>query len=126
MLDIELDFDLRVMKKDQTPNEVCSKILAKFDKILKTEQPDLILVQGDTATTLAGALAGFNRKIPVGHIEAGLRSGNIHSPFPEEMNRRLVSQIASFHFAATEKNRRNLLAEHVAERKDFRDRKHGC
>ena len=99
------------MRKNQTPNEVCSKILAKFDKIFETEKPDLILVQGDTTTTFAGAFAGFNRKIPVGHIEAGLRSGNINSPFPEEMNRRLVSQIATFHFAATEKNRRNLLAE---------------
>ena len=93
MLDIETDFDLRVMKKDQTPNEVCAKILAKLDKILAAEKPDLILVQGDTTTALAGALAGFNRKIPVGHVEAGLRSGNLYSPFPEELNRRLVSQI---------------------------------
>jgi len=118
-LDIETDFDLRVMRKDQTPNEVCSKIIAKLDKILAAEEPDLILVQGDTTTTLAGALAGFNRKIAVAHIEAGLRSGNINSPFPEEMNRRLVSQIASFHFAATEKNRRNLLAEGVPSEKIF-------
>jgi UDP-N-acetylglucosamine 2-epimerase (non-hydrolysing) len=118
-LAIEINFDLRVMKNDQTPNEICSRILAKLDKILETEQPDLILVQGDTTTTLAGALAGFNRKIPVGHIEAGLRSGNVHSPFPEEMNRRLVSKIASFHFAATEKNRRNLLAEDIASEKIF-------
>lgn len=118
-LNIETDFDLRVMRKNQTPNEVCSKILAKLDKILSAEEPDLILVQGDTTTTLAGALAGFNRKIAVAHIEAGLRSGNINSPFPEEMNRRLVSQIASFHFAATEKNRRNLLAENVPSEKIF-------
>src|ERR1044071_4263604 len=67
MLDIEADFDLRVMKKNQTPNEVCSRVLAKLDKILAEEKPDLILVQGDTTTTLAGALAGFNRQIPVGH-----------------------------------------------------------
>lgn len=118
-LNIETDFDMRVMRKNQTPNEVCSKIISKLDKILEAEEPDLILVQGDTTTTLAGALAGFNRKIPVGHIEAGLRSGNINSPFPEEMNRRLVSQIASFHFAATEKNRRNLLAEDVPSEKIF-------
>lgn len=119
MLDIQTDFDLRVMKKDQTPTEVCSRILAKLDKILEAEQPDLILVQGDTTTTLAGALAGFNRRIHVGHVEAGLRSGNIYSPYPEEMNRRLVSQIADFHFAATEKNRRNLLAEDVPTEKIF-------
>jgi UDP-N-acetylglucosamine 2-epimerase (non-hydrolysing) len=112
-LDIDVDFDLGVMKRNQSPNDVCSRVVAKLDKILLSEQPDLILVQGDTTTTLAGALAGFNRRIPVGHIEAGLRSGNLLSPFPEEMNRRLVSQIASFHFAATEKNRRNLLAESV-------------
>lgn len=118
-LDIETDFDLRVMRKNQTPNEVCSKIIAKLDKVLAAEQPDLILIQGDTTTTLAGALAGFNRKIAVAHIEAGLRSGNIDSPFPEEMNRRLVSNIASFHFAATEKNRRNLLAEGVPNEKIF-------
>lgn len=119
MLNIQTDFDLRVMKKNQTPNEVCSRVLAKLDKILDAEQPDLILVQGDTTTTLAGALAGFHRRIPVGHIEAGLRSGNIYSPFPEEMNRRLVSQIVNFHFAATEKNRRNLLAEEITTDKIF-------
>ncbi|CAN5266623.1 UDP-N-acetylglucosamine 2-epimerase (non-hydrolyzing) [soil metagenome] len=119
MLQINTDFDLRVMKKNQTPNEVCSRILAKLDKILEAEQPDLIIVQGDTTTTLAGALAGFNRQIPVGHVEAGLRSGNLYSPFPEEMNRRLVSQIAYFHFAATERNRRNLLAEEIQTDKIF-------
>jgi UDP-N-acetylglucosamine 2-epimerase (non-hydrolysing) len=119
MLAIETDFDLRVMKKDQTPNEVCSRVLAKIDKILAAEKPDLIIVQGDTTTALAGALAGFNRRIPVGHVEAGLRSGNLYSPFPEELNRRLVSQIASLHFAATERNRRNPLAEDTAHEKIF-------
>ena len=119
MLDIQIDFDLRVMKQNQTPTEVCSRVLSKLDKILEAEQPDLILVQGDTTTTLAGTLAGFNRRIPVGHVEAGLRSGNLYSPFPEEMNRRLVSQIAAFHFAATEKNRRNLLAEQISTEKIF-------
>ena len=118
-LSVDVDFDLGVMKRNQTPSEVCSRILAKLDKILAVEQPDLILVQGDTTTTLAGALAGFYRRIPVGHVEAGLRSGNAMSPFPEEMNRRLVSKIASFHFAATEKNRRNLLSESVASEKIF-------
>ncbi len=119
MLDIEAVFDLRVMTKNQTPNEVCSRVLAKLDRILAQEKPDLILVQGDTTTALAGALAGFNRRIAVGHVEAGLRSGNLYSPFPEELNRRLVSQIAGFHFAATERNRRNLLAEGVPTEKIF-------
>ncbi len=118
-LNIEVDHDLSVMRKDQSPTEVLSRVMAKLDKVLALEKPDLILVQGDTTTTLAGALAGFNRKIPVGHIEAGLRSGNLMSPFPEEMNRRLVSQVATFHFAATEKNRRNLLAEDVPTEKIF-------
>lgn len=118
-LEVDVDFDLGVMKRNQTPTDVCSRILSKLDKILAAEQPDLILVQGDTTTTLAGALAGFYRRIPVGHVEAGLRSGNLMSPFPEEMNRRVVSQIASFHFAATEKNRRNLLAEDVGSEKIF-------
>lgn len=119
MLDVEIDFDLKVMRKNQQPNAICAGVVAKLDKILAAEKPDLILVQGDTTTTLAGAVAGFNRQIPVGHVEAGLRSGNLQSPFPEEMNRRLVSQVASFHFAATERNRRNLLAENVASEKIF-------
>lgn len=118
-LKVDVDFDLSIMRRNQSPNEVCSRVMAKLDKILDHEEPDLILVQGDTTTALAGALAGFNRKIPVGHVEAGLRSGNAMSPFPEEMNRRVVSQIASFHFAATEKNRRNLLAENVPSEKVF-------
>lgn len=118
-LSIEVDHDLSVMKQDQSLNGVCSRVLAKLDKLLELEKPDLILVQGDTTTTLAGALSGFNRRIPVGHIEAGLRSGNLLSPFPEEMNRRLVSQTASFHFAATEDNRQHLLAEGVDNKKIF-------
>ncbi len=118
-LDIDVDFDLGVMKRNQSPNDVCSRVMAKVDKILVAEEPDLILVQGDTTTTLAGALAGFNRKIPVGHVEAGLRSGNLMSPFPEEMNRRVVSQMATFHFASTEQNRQALLAEDVPSEKIF-------
>ncbi len=119
MLDIDTDFDLGVMRRNQTPNEVASRVFAKFDKVLAEHAPDLILVQGDTTTTLAGALAGFNRRIPVGHVEAGLRSGNLNSPFPEEMNRRVVSQVATFHFAATELNRSNLLKEGIASERIF-------
>ncbi len=118
-LQVDVDFDLSVMRRNQSPNQVCSRVMAKLDRILEAEEPDLILVQGDTTTALAGALAGFNRKIPVGHVEAGLRSGNLMSPFPEEMNRRVISQVAAFHFAATEKNRRNLLAENVPTEKVF-------
>jgi UDP-N-acetylglucosamine 2-epimerase (non-hydrolysing) len=118
-LRIEIDNDLSVMTKNQSPNDVCSRVVAKLDKVLAAEQPNLILVQGDTTTALAGALAGFNRRIAVGHVEAGLRSGNAMSPFPEEMNRRLISQIAAFHFAATEQNRDNLAAEGVPDGKVF-------
>lgn len=118
-LDVEVDFDLGVMKRGQSPNDVASRVIAKIDKLLVAEEPDLVLVQGDTTTTLAGAVAAFNRGIRVGHVEAGLRSGNPLSPFPEEMNRRLVSQVTSFHFAATEKNRRNLLSEGVSTEKIF-------
>jgi len=118
-LQIDIDLDLAVMRKNQSPNDICTRVIKKLDKILDHEQPDLVLVQGDTTTALAGAMAAFNRCIPVGHVEAGLRSGNLLSPFPEEMNRRLVSQIASFHFAATDDNRQNLIAEGVDDKKIF-------
>ncbi len=107
------------MSENQTPNAVASKVLSRLDEILEKEKPDLILVQGDTTTAMSGALAGFNRKIAVGHIEAGLRSGNLFSPFPEEMNHRIISQIARFHFAATSKNRENILAENIADENTF-------
>ncbi|MEZ5422832.1 MAG: UDP-N-acetylglucosamine 2-epimerase (non-hydrolyzing) [Pyrinomonadaceae bacterium] len=118
-LNVDVDIDLDVMKADQSPNDVLSNVIAGLDRILVDEMPDVVLVQGDTTTTLAGALAAFNRKIPVGHVEAGLRSGDIASPFPEEANRRLITQIASFHFAATEQNRQNLLDEGVSDRQIF-------
>lgn len=118
-LSIKVDVDLSVMKRGQNPNDVCSRVVAKLDKVIASEDPDLILVQGDTTTTLAGSLAAFNRRIPIGHIEAGLRSGDLTSPFPEEMNRRLVSQMATFHFAATQQNRLNLLAEGIAADRIF-------
>lgn len=114
LLEIEVDHDLAVMKEDQGPNDVCSAVVSRFDAVLKQVEPDVVLVQGDTTTTLAGALAAFNRKVPVGHVEAGLRTGDPTSPFPEEMNRRVTTQVATFHFAATEGNRTNLLNEGVS------------
>lgn len=119
IFDIKADYDLKVMSKDQTPNSVGGKVLTKIDKILIDEKPDVVLVQGDTTTAFAGAFAAFNRKIKVGHVEAGLRSDNVYSPFPEEMNRCLITQIAAFHFAATEKNRKNLLKEGVSPAEIF-------
>jgi len=114
---VRVDHDLRIMEPGQTPSLVCARVLAALDPLLKRTTPDVVLVQGDTSTTLAGALAAFHRSVPVGHVEAGLRSGDVTSPFPEEMNRRLVSRLATWHFAATERNRATLLGEGVdAER----------
>jgi UDP-N-acetylglucosamine 2-epimerase (non-hydrolysing) len=100
-------------RKNFSLNGIVSRVTDALDAILDAERPDAILVQGDTSTALAGALAGFNRQVPVGHIEAGLRSGNKMSPFPEEMNRQLISRIAVHHFAATERNVTALVQEGV-------------
>jgi UDP-N-acetylglucosamine 2-epimerase (non-hydrolysing) len=108
-----IDHDLRVMRPKQTLNGLCARVLESLDPILERTRPDLILVQGDTTTAMAGALAGFHRKIPVAHVEAGLRTGNALSPFPEEMNRRIVSRLATYHFAPTRGNLDILLAEGV-------------
>lgn len=116
---IRIDHDLQIMEPNQTPNKVCSRVLASLDPILAQERPDLILVQGDTTTAMAGALAGFHRRIPVAHVEAGLRTGDIYSPYPEEMNRRLITRLATYHFAATPRNRDTLLSEGVAHENIF-------
>jgi UDP-N-acetylglucosamine 2-epimerase (non-hydrolysing) len=118
-LGIRIDRDLHVMSPDQTPNQVCARVLEAMDAILEEERPELILVQGDTTTALAGALAGFHRKVAVGHVEAGLRSGNPRSPYPEEMNRRMITRLATYHFAATTRNRMTLLAEGVEQKNIF-------
>jgi UDP-N-acetylglucosamine 2-epimerase (non-hydrolysing) len=108
---LRVDHDLRLMQPGQSPNQLCARVLAGVDPVLAGEKPGLVLVQGDTTTALAGALAAFHHGIPVGHVEAGLRSGDPLSPFPEEMNRRLMSRLATYHFAATVRNRDTLLAE---------------
>ncbi|MDO5521349.1 MAG: UDP-N-acetylglucosamine 2-epimerase (non-hydrolyzing) [bacterium] len=110
------EYDLGIMQQRQTINEIMIKILERLDPILQIEQPNIMLVHGDTTTGLASALAAFYRKIPVGHVEAGLRSYNRYSPFPEEINRRLISQIAEIHFAPTKENVRNLLQENIQDR----------
>ncbi len=119
IFDIETDYDLHVMTANQTTNAVCAKVLSSFDTVLGKENPEAVLVQGDTTTAFAGAFAAFNRRIKVGHVEAGLRSGNALSPFPEEANRRLISQVATFHFCATDGNAENLSAENIAEKQIF-------
>lgn len=119
LFDIHVAYDLQAMEPGQTPNQLCARVMSALDHVLSEEQPDLIIVQGDTTTALAGALSGFHRRIPVAHVEAGLRSGNLHSPYPEEINRRLITGLASYHFAATTGNRDTLLAEGVARKQIF-------
>jgi UDP-N-acetylglucosamine 2-epimerase (non-hydrolysing) len=119
LFDIRIDRDLQVMQHNQSPTQVCARVLALLDPILAQQNPDLILVQGDTTTAMAGALAGFYRKIPVAHVEAGLRSGDSYSPYPEEMNRRIITRLTSYHFAATPGNRTALLSEGVSENSIF-------
>jgi UDP-N-acetylglucosamine 2-epimerase (non-hydrolysing) len=103
------------MQAEQSPADVAARVLAGLDPLLAELRPDFALVQGDTTTAMAGALAAFQRRIPVGHVEAGLRTGDASSPFPEEMNRRLITRLASLHFAPTEGNARTLRAEGVPE-----------
>jgi UDP-N-acetylglucosamine 2-epimerase (non-hydrolysing) len=112
---IKPDYDLDVMAENQTPAQVASAILAKLDPILQEEQPDWVLVQGDTTTTAAAALGAFYRRVRVGHVEAGLRTFDKWHPFPEEINRRVTSAIGDLHFAPTARARRNLMREGVSE-----------
>ena len=107
------DRDLDIMRPGQTLSQSTSRIIAALEPILAEEKPGIVLVQGDTTTTFCGALAAFYAKIPVGHIEAGLRTGDPHEPFPEEMNRVLTGRMATFHFAATEGAAQNLYREGV-------------
>jgi len=113
LFDIQPDFDIQIMRSEQSSNEVCARALAAIEPILCEEAPDLIVVQGDTTTALAAAISGFHCKVPIAHVEAGLRSGDPLSPFPEEMNRRLITRLAKYHFAATAGNRALLLREGV-------------
>ena len=112
---LKADYDLNIMQPRQTLATITTNSLVGLDTVLDEAKPDLVLVHGDTSTTFAGALAAFYHKIPVGHVEAGLRTFDKYSPFPEEMNRKLTGQIASLHFAPTERNRRNLAAEGITD-----------
>ena len=108
------DYDLDVMRHDQTISAITTRVLQGMEDVLARALPDVVLVHGDTSTSTAAALAAYYAKIPVGHVEAGLRTSTIWEPFPEEMNRRLTGRLASFHFAPTPRARRNLEAENVA------------
>jgi len=114
LFEIVPDYDLNIMKPGQTLSGLTSEILIRIEAPLQDFQPDIVLVHGDTSTTLATSLAAYYQKIPVGHVEAGLRTGNLLSPWPEEANRKLTGAIARLHFAPTEQSRANLLAENVA------------
>lgn len=113
LFDIHPDFDLDIMQPGQDLTDVTTRILTGMRPVLEQARPDIVLVHGDTTTSTAVALSAFYARIPVGHVEAGLRTGDIYSPWPEEMNRRLTGRIATYHFAPTPLGLRNLMAENV-------------
>jgi len=113
LFEISPNYDLNLMKPGQSLSDVTSGILKGMESVLEDFKPDVVLVHGDTATTFATALAAYYKQIPVGHIEAGLRTGNIYSPWPEEGNRKLTGTLAQFHFAPTETSKMNLIKENV-------------
>jgi UDP-N-acetylglucosamine 2-epimerase (non-hydrolysing) len=115
LFEITPDFDLNLMKAGQTLNEVTSRILLKLKPVLNEFKPDVVLVHGDTATTFAATLAAYYEQIAVGHVEAGLRTQNIYSPWPEEGNRKLTGALTKYHFAPTQTSKENLLIENYAE-----------
>ena len=119
IFDIKPQYDLNIMAHGQTIIDISNKVLKGVDEVIKEVKPHIVLVHGDTSTTLNGALAAFYNKIPVGHVEAGLRSYDIYSPFPEEANRKLTGTITSLHFAPTKTNENNLLSEGINKEKIY-------
>ena len=117
IFDIKPDYDLNIMQANQDLYDVTSRVLVGMRDVLKEVQPDVVLVHGDTTTSTAAALAAFYQQIPVGHVEAGLRTHNIYSPWPEEMNRQLTGRITTYHFAPTPLAKDNLLKENVSDEK---------
>ena len=113
LFQIKPEYDLDIMKPGQNLTDVTCNVLQGLAPVLEEFRPDVVLVHGDTTTTMAASLAAYYQRIAVGHVEAGLRTGNIYSPWPEEMNRRLAGAITRFHFAPTERSRQNLLDEGV-------------
>jgi UDP-N-acetylglucosamine 2-epimerase (non-hydrolysing) len=119
LFEITPDYDLDLMKSGQTLNDVTARIIQELKPVLQEFKPDLVLVHGDTATTFAASLAAYYEQIEIGHVEAGLRTGDIYSPWPEEANRRLTGVLAKYHFAPTETSKQNLLKENVAPNNIF-------
>lgn len=119
VFDIHPDYDLNIMKHGQTLSDITSKVLLGLEKIMIDEKPDIVLVHGDTTTTFAGALAAFYNRIPIGHVEAGLRTWNKYSPFPEEINRQMVDCMTDMYFAPTDVSKQNLLLQNIDESKIY-------
>jgi len=119
LFNIRADHDMNLMQQNQTLEYIVSGVIEKITPIMKNEKPDIVLVHGDTVTTFAAALAAFYQKIPVGHVEAGLRSYDMHNPFPEESNRVLTDHLCSLHFAPTHQAKENLLKENIDKEKIF-------
>lgn len=119
VFDIKPDYDLNIMKQGQTLSEITSRVLLGLEEIIKEVKPNIILVHGDTTTTFAGALAAFYNNIDIGHVEAGLRTWNKYSPFPEEMNRQMVDCMTDMYFAPTEVSKNNLLIQGINEDKIY-------
>lgn len=115
LFEIEPDYDLNIFQPGQSLTDITVKALKGLEEVLKKEKPDLLIVQGDTSTVFSGALAAFYQQVKIGHVEAGLRSHNIYSPYPEEVNRRLTGIMTNFHFAPTEASKENLLKEDYKE-----------
>lgn len=115
LFEIEPDYDLNIMKAGQDLYDVTSRVLLGMREVLIKSKPDIVLVHGDTSTSTAAALAAFYQQIPVGHVEAGLRTHNIYSPWPEEMNRQLTGRLTTYHFAPTQLSKQNLIAEGIKE-----------
>lgn len=113
------DYDLNIMKQGQTLTDVTCRVMTELGPVLEQEKPDIVLVHGDTTTTFAASVAAFYQQIPVGHVEAGLRTGDIYAPWPEEANRKLCDAITGMYFAPTETSRNNLLKENVSDQKIF-------
>lgn len=119
IFNIKVSYDLNIMSPEQDLYDVTGRVIMRMKGVMKEFKPDMVFVHGDTTTTFAAALTGFYERIPVSHIEAGLRTGNIYSPWPEEMNRKLTGAIATYHFAPTATSRRNLLKENVSNERIF-------
>ena len=117
LFNLEVKYDLKIMKANQTLSNISQIILQKIDRVINKEKPDLVLVHGDTTTAFISALSCFYNKIKIGHVESGLRTNEVYSPFPEEANRQFIARIADLHFSPTDLSKRNLIKENIPRKK---------